>query len=267
MDQYKVGTINYHFIYKFNIWIYVCRYEPIINVVLTTPTPVIFKIIDTGTNQNTGDYMASIILEVLKEVRRESIMSVVTDNAANLKRSCEIVNRDMAQKIPFYGCCAHILNLLIKDIMKLKPFDQIQSSSMKVIKAVKNTEIINALFKQYQLEQSETAIISLKLPVAVRWASIVTSLESLIVNKYVLQRLAISEEGTNLLSKKVVEYIWDNDIFWNRIKTVIELLSPVLHWITKLESNKCLLSDVHLAFNELKEIFESNLSKITGNFI
>lgn len=206
--------------------------------------------------------MASIILDVLKEMRRENIMSVVTDNAANMKKSWEIVNRDMQQKIPFYGCCAHILNLLIKDIMKLISFEQLQSSSKRVVKAVKNTLIINALFKQYQHEQSESTIISLKLPVVTRWGSIIISLESLVANKYVLQRLAIPEDGSILLPKNVVGYILDTD-FWNRIKIVIELLSPVLHWITKLQSNKCLLSDVHLAFNELKELFESNLSKGT----
>lgn len=87
------------------------RQEPIINVILTTPEPVIFKIIDTGSNSHTGEYMASIIEDVFHSVSIKKIISVVTDNAKNMTCSWKILKEKFKyENISYYGCAAHVLS-------------------------------------------------------------------------------------------------------------------------------------------------------------
>lgn len=51
------------------------RSEPIVNIVLTTPEPVVYEIIETGTNKHSGVYMASIIERIVCEIGQKSNFS------------------------------------------------------------------------------------------------------------------------------------------------------------------------------------------------
>jgi len=94
-----------------------------VNVVLTTPKPVVYKIIDTGTNKHFTTYMAKIIQEIIDEVGHEKIISVISDNVKNMVKSWEIVNENYPElEISFHRCGAHVLNLLCKDTVKLPTF-------------------------------------------------------------------------------------------------------------------------------------------------
>jgi len=196
------------------------RSEPIVNIVLTTPEPVVYEIIETGTNKHSGVYMASIIERIVCEIGQKKVISVVSDNAKNKVKAWDIfIKNNPSSQITFFGCAGHVLNLLCKDIVNLPTFREIQNLTKSIIKQFKYSHILNGLLKEIQTAGINTEgvqnshNITLKLPVATRWGSEAVSLRSLIINKEYLKQVAISNESINLLSKESVANILDNTKF------------------------------------------------------
>ncbi|KAJ8969152.1 hypothetical protein NQ314_001893 [Rhamnusium bicolor] len=61
------------------------RNESVINFIIITPDPLFVKTVLTKTERHTGDYLESIITDVLEAYGPEKFMAIVTDNASNLK--------------------------------------------------------------------------------------------------------------------------------------------------------------------------------------
>lgn len=238
------------------------RNESIVNVLLTTPEPVLYKIVDTKAARHEATFMSNIISEVIDEIGLEKIMSIITDNARNMTASWNV----LAGKYPnsmfsCYGCAAHILNLLIHDILKIKTFDLIAAKSKLIIKTIKKSHILNATFSSIQKKNStdKREIKSLKLPVITRWGSICTSLNSLLYNKKNLQELSISENVINEISD--IKYNILDDDFWSKIESLHEILSPLAKNITEIQTSKPIISRVVDIFYDLFSHF-SLLSNI-----
>lgn len=101
---------------------------------------------------------------------------------------------------------------------------------------------------------------SLKMPVATRWGSSITCLDSVLANKLSLRRLAIDEEAQVLLATATKTTIL-NDVFWDQVVNLLELLRPVLKWITVLEGDSPMISATVQAFVDLKDHFTATLPK------
>jgi hypothetical protein len=85
------------------------RSDRIINVVVCTPAPLLWKVIDIGTEECTGDYIARVILGAIAEIEektRAHVASVVTDNAASMQRAWRIVQESRPRILTFWLCCA-----------------------------------------------------------------------------------------------------------------------------------------------------------------
>ncbi|CAG8835305.1 23342_t:CDS:1, partial [Cetraspora pellucida] len=84
--------------------------ESIINyITLITHGPIFFKSMATKTHSHKAEYIAEGI--------QNFVVSVVTDNAANMHAAWNIL-RTKFLSILFYGCAAHSANLIIFDIFK-----------------------------------------------------------------------------------------------------------------------------------------------------
>jgi hypothetical protein len=60
------------------------------------------------------------------------VFVVVTDNAKNMKKTWGIISKKYPH-ITTYGCVAHVLNLLINDIINLDSFKDIIEDGKEVI--------------------------------------------------------------------------------------------------------------------------------------
>lgn len=89
---------------------YISRSEPIVNVILTTPEPVVYKVISTGINKHTGVYMASITEKVVNEVGTEKVISVVSDNAKNMVKAWDVFikKKSFFTNLFFWVRCTYI---------------------------------------------------------------------------------------------------------------------------------------------------------------
>ncbi|KAJ8926785.1 hypothetical protein NQ314_020814 [Rhamnusium bicolor] len=68
------------------------RNESVINFIITTPDPLFVKTVLTKTERHTGDYLESIITDVLEAYGPEKFMAIVTDNASNMKKRYKTVH-------------------------------------------------------------------------------------------------------------------------------------------------------------------------------
>ncbi|OWZ13735.1 hypothetical protein PHMEG_00012887, partial [Phytophthora megakarya] len=111
--------------------------DVIINFVFVNPkTPAIFwNSMDSKAESHTGHYIADTILSTILELEAVIgtcvVTAVVTGNAANIKKSWELIARER----PGIVCTdftAHGMNLLIKDIFKLNHFKQVLEKALTV---------------------------------------------------------------------------------------------------------------------------------------
>lgn len=99
------------------------RNKHIVNFVILVPgqKPFFFKSISTVGIPQTAEAIAKEILEVINELGAEKCVSVVTDNAANMRGSWDIIE-DKHPRIFANSCGAHVMNLLVKDICELETY-------------------------------------------------------------------------------------------------------------------------------------------------
>ncbi|XP_034934248.1 uncharacterized protein [Chelonus insularis] len=93
------------------------RKEGIINFIVTTPAPVFFKTFPTGTESQTALYISEKIGSVIDALGIKKVIGICTDNCAAMKSAWTLIDQKYnVDKLYCYGCTAHILNLLMKDI-------------------------------------------------------------------------------------------------------------------------------------------------------
>lgn len=111
---------------------------------------------------------------------------------------------------------------MAKDICALKVAKQIIDKSSEIINTIKRSKILLAKFKQIQV-QNQKCLITLKSNAATRFSTYFYSLESIVINKYNLQQMSISE---NTLSSKLKEYILSEQ-FWLEVIKLMSFLKPL----------------------------------------
>lgn len=211
--------------------------------------------------------MADIIGSVFEEVGPSKIIACCTDNAANMKKSWEILEeRYIGLPITFYGCAAHILNLLFCDVMKFQSCIELNRRAVNIIKTIRRGAVLRARFCELQKEvamgtESRRIAMSLKLPVATRWASVFYAFESLDKNKECLQRLAITKDLEENLGRENKAAILD-DHFWNKLQVLMKVLLPIKKWINILQADGSLMSLTPQAFKNIQEVFNKTLPKL-----
>lgn len=241
------------------------RNQSIMNYIIITPSPVFFKSVPTGVQSHTGQFVAKEIGDVINYVGPSKFVGVVTDNASNMQAAWRILEEEFPY-LCCYGCAAHGLQLLMNDLAKTNTVSDVVTASTAVIKEIKRSHKLSAILENkassMQTTTSDTqrtAVPSLKLPVATRWGSNVTSLTSVERNKCRLQQLAVDVDGQLLLSTASKKNIL-SDVFWGQLNGVLKLLQPVAQWITVIESDKPQLSLIARLFSELALHFESTNS-------
>lgn len=227
---------------------------------VTTPSPVLYKTFCTEEKRHTAEYVASELTAVIKEIGEQKVLGLVTDNAAAMIKARRIICDDY-KNITEYGCISHTLNLFIGDVMKCTSLRNLDGHCKQIVKEVSSSHIVLATFNKIQKEK-RGVILALKLPVATRWGSILHCLESLVKCKFALKILVVSEEVGDKISNLVKKNCLDDDIFWIRVEKLINVLRPVVKWITKLEGDNLKMSEVVEAFKELNTTLEGDVPEL-----
>lgn len=234
------------------------RQKPIVNIILMTPEPVIYKLVDTSNNSNTEECMINIIENVFNSLSNKAIISVVTDDAQDLTCSWRILREKFEDgNVSYYGCAVHILNLVIKGIMELEIFSLLGNSAVKLCEEFEESHVLSSPLKKFQKE--DTGIHENKLTLVLpnvglmNWVSYVQCFKSIILNQKYLKQVASSSKAIHCLSRISLLKILDNHhTFLPKIKELMKILEPISIWIKKLKLKKSNLSDVICAFHKIK---------------
>lgn len=231
------------------------RNNGIMNFILSTPRPVFVKSVATGQNRHTAEYITDEINKVLIEFNPMKFVTLIGDNAANVKKSFMLLKNVYPHLVPL-NCLAHSINLLFNDIVSLESLVKLKSDSLSIVKSINRSQILKACLENINKEQN--ILCSLKLPSPTRWASFFYCLESLNSTKFSLQILAVREPT---LSASIKKLLLDDSGFWGNVDKCINLLKPMVKCITLLESDS---PNIHKVYKYIMEI-ETCLNKSTDS--
>lgn len=181
---------------------------------------------------------------------------VIADNAANMKASLAILKEKYPHIVPL-GCIAHLLHLLCSDILGCETARQFLQSVIDIVKKIKNSHVLKALFDEIAKEKNPKGGLSLKLPGKTRWGSHLFCLKSVQANKVVLQTLAVNEKAD--LEPALKRKLLDDAVFWSRVESMVALMNPIVHLITSIESNEPQVHRVVRKLNELETVLKGML--------
>ena len=119
---------------------------------------------ETGSESHAGEYLAKTILETIEGIGPYKVAGLITDNASNTKKLWEIVEKQHPH-IATYGCLTHALNLIFTDFNKVTSFLNTVINCSTVVKTIKNSVTLSALFKE---QQGPDEKYTLKIPVKTR---------------------------------------------------------------------------------------------------
>jgi len=143
--------------------------DSVIDVIITTPYPVLYRQVYRKQNRETAGYVGGILISVIVEVGEQKFFLLVTDNAANMKAAWLLVTERFPH-ITAVGCAAHCWNLQFKDLFENIPkLDIYNKRCRKIVNFVKNSSNVLAVFKLKQADKYGKKCISLKLPSKTRW--------------------------------------------------------------------------------------------------
>lgn len=239
------------------------RNESIVNFIVSKPEPLFVEFIQTKEHRHNAAYIAELIIKVIKKYGPEKFLVIIGDNASNMRAALALVKEKHPSIIPL-GCLAHLLHLLCEDILTCNTAKSFMATVIGIVKTIKNKHTLKALFDRFQLDKKFKDRVSLKLPGQTRWGSTLFCLQSLMSNKSVLQKLAVSEEAE--ISPDMKRQLLDDGVFWIRVEKLAKILVPIVDLITAIETNTPLIHLVYSKFNNLKktltqEIPESPLQK------
>ncbi|PKB94852.1 hypothetical protein RhiirA5_437909 [Rhizophagus irregularis] len=94
-------------------------YRSIWNFIVITPSrkKYLYQLSDLSECLHTAEYLSSVIEKVIVDIEIDQISAVVSDNASNVKKACEII-QDKFPTIKNVRCIMHCINLIACDIVK-----------------------------------------------------------------------------------------------------------------------------------------------------
>lgn len=222
--------------------------EPIICVVLTAEdgNSVLLESIDTSGHPHTADYLAELAINAINKCKNEyncKVTSVVTDNAANMVSMKKKITESLNYPIFTYGCSAHLLSLLSKDLET----SQVKEHIVEIVKYFRNTHLPNAWYKEKGGKK-------LVLPQDVRWNTLSDCLE-IYVNEWP-KLLLICEEHKEEIDPVIFKKV--SDIYIKRMaEDFLQLLKPISIALDAIQQKGAFLSRAVQTWKKLIAIFDS----------
>lgn len=197
-------------------------------VVLNTPEPVVYDILEAKSSRISSNQIESIVNKIIQENSKHIFYPIVCKNSDNL----EFNKQPFADEhVSWYTCNKHVLNLLIRALMKLDIFKQV----LQKYKAIAG-EI--PLGKTFCIQPNKCKLL---------YANLTRMLES----KPVIEKLATSKNS----QIKNKSFILDENGFWAHIHLFVNLIRPIINWMNKMLPESCISSVVE-CYSDLRETFE-----------
>lgn len=162
----------------------------------------------------------------------------MTDSAANERLMRSHLEKTEDVDIIQYGCSAHILNLLAKDL----EIPAVTASIVKVVKYFRNHHIPAALYKQAGGKK-------LVLPLEVRWNTMSDAIRSYLDNRGIL--VQVSQDHKEKIDRDVIKIVNDCQITMNAVD-FLKTLSPIATALDRMQRNTTTIAVAVEIWNKLE---------------
>lgn len=232
--------------------------DPIVCSSITTKEGQVYLIetFDTSGISHTSEYLQDICEQSIFSAEKKfncKVRSIVTDNAANMtKMRNEMENTDANNTEHYFpvltfGCSAHVLNLLAKDLQ----LPDVVEHVVQIIKYFRNHDFVKAPYKK-------AGGSSLILPQEVRWNSMCDCLISYVNNWPSFVTVVEADRGN--IDSHIKDKIFNMAIKRNA-EDMIAILKPIATALDHVQSNKCSISDAVVYWKILKSELDKILNK------
>lgn len=204
------------------------RNEHEVNFVVKAPNhPAIFyDAIDTSGIPQNAESISEAIFEVIEEIGPMKFSAVVTDNPKVMQKCWEIIELRYPW-IAAYGCSAHGMNLVIKDIIEIPAHAKTIKEASKIIQFINNHHMASSKFEEKRKEANVTHKLSSPMPT--RWYTHYNSAQNLLDAKVLLKRLAhedtqeLAAINPKATSINALDLMKSNN-FWSRLEKLVNIL-------------------------------------------
>ncbi|EGZ25984.1 hypothetical protein PHYSODRAFT_484496 [Phytophthora sojae] len=209
-------------------------------------------LITDGSSNTNGDSIINFFESVIGSGK---VTSVVTDNAANMKKAWRLVRKQRVGLV-CTGYTTHGMNLLMKDIFNLDFFKDVLDRAKQLVRFFKDHRGLWSRFRDLQkaLRKKGEKRRRLSLPVPTRWYTHEKCVANVFHNKDIIAAifsdtaLLKNYKGASLDEALV---IFRDDDFWQKTAVVLKLIQPVNKCLAAFERDACSLSLVYHQFSWL----------------
>ena len=163
----------------------------------------LYELKDLSANSHTANYLSEVIGQVIEKIRPNKISAIVSDNAANVRNTRQILQTKYPN-IENVRCIAHAINLIACDIVKEGFGDRLLKKVNVLASFFKNShqagDRLTQLIKDHEISGG-----GIKLYCKTRWTTASESTDSIIRLEPLLEQLA--ENESNLFNEKVKRVI------------------------------------------------------------
>ena len=146
-------------------------------LITSTRKEYLLNLEDLSSKRHTGDYLSSVIEEVIGKVSADKFVAIISDNASNVSAARRLIS----QKYPSIlniRCIAHCINLISSDIVKINQVKSLVRCANIITRFFKNSAIGVALLKNaIQLKNIQGG--GLKTYVETRWTTVYECISSI----------------------------------------------------------------------------------------
>ena len=208
------------------------RKKSVINMMLCTPQSIFYKSIEVDGDTEDAPYYSDLILKEIVKLGIMKVSAVISDHAAAYVSAKKLIS-NVHPHIIGVGCSAHLANLLIKDLMKLKSLDEIIDEAKCIINTVtlskKMLGLWDKIYSDYINDQAQIGVkkthTALCRPSETRWYSYKNMLASLLKARDVVELFVNNPQA---LASKEIKDLAKSDDFWAKIEKANELMSPLV---------------------------------------
>lgn len=241
--------------------------EPLIcaSIITSNGENYLSSTIDTSGISHDSDYLCTLAKKCIIECKKKfnaNVRSFVTDNAGNVNKMREKLSQsedsDVTRDIIYYGCSAHILNLLAKDLK----IPGITAQVVTILKYFKYTHLPNAWYREVGGKM-------LVIPQEVRWNTYFDSIKCFLENRGKL--VQICQDHKNDIDKHIFKLVNDVNLTVN-CTDYLEILKPIANALDKMQRDSTKLAESVDIWNNLKQELEScsctinNQAKVKKHF-
>lgn len=231
--------------------------ESIICFAIMTQTgkSILVETIDTSGYSHNANYLVELAVKCIQSCEEKfniKVRSFVTDNASNVTKMRENLSKIEDIDLVHYGCSAHLLNLLAKDL----EMDEVNESVIKVIKYFRNKHLPAAWFKAGKGKK-------LILPQQVRWNTVFDSIKSYLDNRGIL--VQICQDHKDDINDEICSLV-NSGRLTKKCQNYNAVLGPIAIALDRMQSDMCTISIAVEIWYKLQIDLQSQSEDVNAQF-